>query len=318
MCHSVRNAAYNCPFAQGRDRRDDMTLTGAGAGAELTLDSGASGHPRPGAPYFKRKLGISAAMSELWASRELIRTLVERDLRVRYKQTILGFGWSVLGPVVYMIVFTVFFQRAAHFATGGVPYALFSYTALVPWNFFAQAVTNGSNSLLANIPLLNKVYCPREVFPIAATVTAGVDTLISTAVLFILFAIYTYPPRLATLLAPVLVVVVVALGLGMAFISSAVLIYLRDVRYIIPLVVNVGMFATPVAYGLNVIPKGFRPIYSVLDPLGPLLDGFRRTVLQGLAPDWGLVGLAAVASAGWLVGGYALFKRLETGFADIA
>jgi ABC-type polysaccharide/polyol phosphate export permease len=257
-------------------------------------------------------------MTELWHSRELTRTLIERDLRVRYKQTVLGFGWALLGPVVFMLVFTLFFQRAAHFNTDGTPYALFSYTALVPWTFFAEAVTIGSSSLISNVTLLNKVYCPREVFPIAATVAAMFDAAVSVVVLLVLFGIYQYPPALATLWVPVLIAIEIAFTLGVTLFSAAVLVYLRDVRYVVPLAVQVGMFASPVAYGFSVIPPGLRPVYSIVNPLGPVLDGFRRTVLHGMAPDWGLLGLATVASMAWLVGGYALFKRLETGFADIA
>jgi ABC-2 type transport system permease protein/lipopolysaccharide transport system permease protein len=257
-------------------------------------------------------------MVELWKSRELTRTLVERDLRVRYKQTVLGFGWALMGPVIFMLVFTLFFQRAAHFNTHGTPYALFSYTALVPWTFFAEAVTVGSVSLISNLTLLNKVYCPREVFPIASTVASGFDAAVSSLVLLVLFAIYQYPPAWTTLWLPLLMVLEIAFTLGVTLFAASVLIYLRDVRYVVPLVVQVGMFATPVAYGLSVIPANLRPGYAILNPLGPIIDDFRRTVLYGQSPQWGLLGLAAVASVAWLVGGYALFKRLETGFADIA
>ncbi|MGH9056281.1 MAG: ABC transporter permease [Acidimicrobiales bacterium] len=280
---------------------------------ETTLDPGP-----PDGIRFRRHLGFARAMSELWLARGLTRSLVERDLRVRYKRTFLGFGWAVLGPVVFMLVFTLFFQRAGHFATGGVPYPLFSYTALVPWTFFAEAVTVGSVSLMTNLPLLNKVYCPREIFPIAATITAAFDTAIATGVLIVLFAAYQYPPRLETLWVPLLIAVEVAFTLGFTLFCSSSLIYLRDLRYVVPMVVQVGMFASPVAYAITVIPAGLRPLYAVIDPIGPVLECFRRTVLHGLAPDWGLLGLAAVASAAWLAGGYALFKRLEIGFADIA
>ena len=273
--------------------------------------------PPPESRY-RRRLSARQAMSELWHAREMIRTLVERDLRVRYKRTILGFGWAVLGPVVFMLVFSVFFQRAGHFATGGVPYALFSYTALVPWTFFSEAATLGSASLIGNTPLLNKIYCPREVFPIATTLTAAFDAAVSTIVLVVLFLIYQYPPAVETFWVPLLILVAGAFTLGFTLFTSSVLIYLRDLRYVVPMVVQVGMFVSPVAYGLNVIPIGLRPAYAIVDPLGPVLDDFRRTVLHGMAPEWGLFGLAAAASAAWLVGGYALFKRLETGFADIA
>ncbi len=272
----------------------------------------------PAGIRFRRRLGLREAMVELWRSRELIRTLVERDLRVRYKRTVLGFGWAILGPVVFMLVFTLFFQRAGHFATGHVPYPLFSYIALVPWTFFSEAASLAGVSLISNLPLLNKVYCPREVFPIASTITAAFDAVMSTTVLLVLFAAYQYPPRLATLWTPLLIAVEVAFALGFSLFASSTLIYLRDLRYIVPMVVQVGMFASPVAFGLSVIPAGLRPLYAAIDPLAPVLDGFRRTVLHGLTPEWGLLGIAALASFAWLIGGYALFKRLETRFADFA
>jgi ABC-type polysaccharide/polyol phosphate export permease len=273
--------------------------------------------PPPGIRY-RRHLSYRQALGELWQSRQLTRTLIERDLRIRYKQTVLGFGWSVVGPVTFMLVFTLFFGRAGHFNTGGAPYPVFSYIALVPWTFFAESLALGSASLLTNLTLLNKVYCPREVFPIATIAGAGFDALVSTLVLFVLFAIYRYPPALTTLWVPLLIVVLLTFTLGVTLFSAAVIIYLRDVRYVVPLAVQVGLFATPIAYSLTVIPARLLPPYAVANPLGPVIQDFRRTVLYGLAPEWGLLGLAALASVGWLLGGYALFKRLETGFADIA
>lgn len=267
---------------------------------------------------FRRRLSYRQALAELWQSRELARTLVDRDLRVRYKQTVLGFGWSVIGPVSFMLVFSLFFARAGHINTGGAPYPLFSYVALVPWTFFSEAVTVGSISLISNVTLLNKIYCPREVFPIAATAASAFDALVSTSVLLVLFAIYRYPPALTTLWVPLLIVVLVMVTLGITLFAASVLIYLRDVRYVVPLAVQVGMFVTPVAYSLSVIPTWLQPYYAIVNPLGPIIEDFRRTVLYGFAPQWDLLGLAALASFGWLLGGYAIFKRLEIGFADIA
>ena len=272
----------------------------------------------PASLRFRRRLSFREAMSELWQARELTRTLVERDLRIRYKQTVLGFGWAVAGPVVFMLVFTIFFQSAGHFATGGVPYALFSYTALVPWTFFAEALALGSLSLISNLILLNKVYCPREVFPIGTVITSAFDAAVSTVVLLALFVIYQYPPALTTLWVPLIIAVEVIFTLGVSLFASSVLIYLRDVRYVVPLVIQVGLFASPVVYGINVIPGALRPIYSIIDPMGPIIDSFRLTVLHDRPPNWSLFGLATVASVVWLVGGYAVFKRLETGIADIA
>jgi ABC-2 type transport system permease protein/lipopolysaccharide transport system permease protein len=281
----------------------DVTVPDAGPAPELR---------------FRRRLSYRKAFGELWQSRELARTLVERDLRVRYKQTVLGFGWSVVGPVSFMLVFSLFFSRAGHINTGGVPYPLFSYVALVPWSFFSEAVTVGSISLITNVTLLNKIYCPREVFPIAATVASAFDALVSTSVLLVLFAIYRFPPKLTTLWVPLLIVVLVICTLGITLFAASVLIYLRDVRYVVPLAVQVGMFVTPVAYALSVIPAHLQPLYAIVNPLGPIIEDFRRTVLNGYAPQWGLLGLATLASVAWLFGGYAVFKRLEIGFADIA
>jgi ABC-2 type transport system permease protein/lipopolysaccharide transport system permease protein len=272
----------------------------------------------PAGIRYRRRLSYRQALRELWQSRELTRTLLERDLRVRYKQTIFGFAWSIIGPVMFMLVFTIFFQRAGHFNTGGVPYPLFSYIALVPWSFFSQGLTVGSTSLLTNVTLLNKIYCPREVFPIANIAAAAFDALVSTSVLLVLFAIYRFPPKLTSLWVPLLIVVLVMLTFGVTLFAAGVLIYLRDVRYMVPLGVQLGLFVTPVAYSLTVIPANLLPVYSILNPVGPIIQDFRRTVLYGLPPEWGLLGLAALASVAWLLGGYALFKRLETGFADLA
>lgn len=272
----------------------------------------------PASLRFRRKLDLRDAMSELWRARGLIRTLVERDLRVRYKRTFLGIGWAVVGPLLFMVVFTFFFQKAGHIQTAGVPYALFTFIALVPWNFFSEAVTLGSGSLLGNLALLNKVYCPREVFPIASVLIAAFDTLVSVAVLVVLFIAYGYPPAGASAWIPLLVVIEVAFSLGLALFTSSTLIYLRDLRYAVPLAVQLGLFASPVAYSISSIPKSIRPVYDLLDPMAPILDAYRRTVLHGLSPQWGALGLAALASFAWLIGGYIVFKRLETGFADLA
>lgn len=267
---------------------------------------------------FRRRLSPGAAMSELWQARGLLRTLVERDLRVRYKRTFLGVGWAIVSPVLFMVVFTFFFQKSAHIDTKGVPYALFSYIALVPWSFFSEATTLGSASLLSNLSLLNKVYCPREVFPIAAVLTAAFDTLVSVVVLVGLFLAYSYPPGAASAWVPLLVLIEVAFAIGLTLLSCSTLIYLRDLRYVVPLIVQLGMFVSPVAYSITSIPSSLRPYYDVLNPMGPVLDSFRRTVLHNLAPDWAALGLAGASSGVWLILGYTVFKRLETGFADFA
>lgn len=272
----------------------------------------------PAGLRFRRRIGSKEAAAELWQARGLLRTLVERDLRVRYKRTFLGVGWALISPVMFTIVFTFFFQRAAHISTDGVPYALFTYVAIVPWNFFSQTVTSGSGSLLANISLMNKVYCPREVFPLAAAFTAAFDTLVAGLVLIILFVGYGFAPGVASVWLPVILLVEVVFTIGLSLFAAATIIYLRDLRYVVPLGVQLGMFVSPVMYSITAIRANLRPLYAVLNPMAPVLDDVRRTVLHNQAPQWGLLGLAALASMVWLILGYTIFKRLETGFADVA
>lgn len=267
---------------------------------------------------FKRRIRLLASLTELWRSRELVRTLAERELRSRYKQSALGLGWSVATPLILMVVFTLFFKKLGKIDTSPAPYALFSYLGLLPWTFFTSSFSTGGQSLVVNSNLLNKVYCPREVFPLAAVAVAGVDMVISTGVLGLLFLIFGYAPKATSVYVPVLLLVQVAFTVGVTLIVSGVLVYVRDLRQLMPMVIQIGLFATPVAYGIDVIPSQYRLLYSIINPFVPVLDGYRRAVLYGQAPQWHLLGPAAVSSAVVLTAGYLLLKRLETGFADVA
>ncbi len=267
---------------------------------------------------FRRRVRFTAAAAEIWRARELIFTLAERDLRARYKQAVLGFAWAVVTPLALMVVFTVFFKGVAKINTAPAPYPIYSYLGLVPWTFFSTSMSNGGMSLVTNAPLLNKVYCPREVFPLAAVGVAWVDSVLSLAALAFLFVLYGYAPKAESYWLPVLFVVQVAWTAGVTMVVSAVTIYLRDLRHVLPILLQLGLFATPVAYGLNKIPVRYQSLYSTLNPLAPVIDGYRRTVLYNQPPDWHLLGLGSLTTAVVLFGGYALFKRLETGIADVA
>lgn len=247
-----------------------------------------------------------------------MRILAERDLRVRYKQAVLGMAWAVLSPVLLMLIFTLLFSRAIKVATGGAPYSLFAYLGLLPWTFFSTSVSTGGQSMISNIPLLNKVYCPREIFPLGAVVVGAVDMGVASLVLVVLFAVTGYAPRATSYWLPLLFVVQLAFTVGVSLVVSIVIIYLRDLRHALPILLQIGLFATPVAYGLQIVPASMRGLYSALDPLGPVIDGYRRTVLFGKAPDFPLLGIAAASSLVLLVGGYLLFKKLETRVADVA
>ena len=267
---------------------------------------------------FRLKLSIFAAIREVWTARELVRTLAERDFRIRYKQAVLGFAWAVLTPVSLMVVFTLFFKRVANVDTGGAPYVLFAYLGLLPWTFFSTSVAQGGQTLVTNSALLQKVYCPREVFPLASCLVAAIDTAIATVVLGVLFVVTGYAPRLTTLWVPVLLVVQVAFTFGVALVTSGVLVFFRDLRHALPIILQLGLFATPVAYGMNVVPSSLQVLYCAANPLAPVIDGYRRTVLLGQAPDWHLLLPGSITATALLVIGYVVFKRLEPGFADYA
>jgi ABC-2 type transport system permease protein/lipopolysaccharide transport system permease protein len=270
--------------------------------------------------WFKRRIELRQAFRDIWRFRELILSLAERDYRARYKQAVLGVAWAMLTPVLLVIVFTIVFTRVQRVATGGAPYVLFSYLGLIPWTFFSGSVTAGGQSIVTNMALVNKVACPREVFPLAAIAVTALDAVISSAVLIVLFGVTGYAPRPESLYVPLLLLVLLVYTLGTTLIVSAALVYLRDLRLVLPLVIQLGLFLTPIAYGINVIARsrGTQLLYSFLDPVAPVVDSMRRTVLYGLAPDWQLLGMGTIGGSIVLVGGYLVFKRLEVGIADIA
>jgi ABC-type polysaccharide/polyol phosphate export permease len=266
---------------------------------------------------FRRRIRPGEVIRELWQAREFVRALVERQLRGRYKNTFLGFAWALIPTFVTMVVLTLLVQRVVTIDTGGIPYPLFSYVALLPWNFFSTSVNVGTVSLLGATDLLHKVYCPREAFPVASVITAALDSAISLFALGILFGIFTFVPKPTLVWVPLLLAVQVAFTLGVTLLLSSMVMYLRDLRNALPLIIQLGLFATPIIYGMDSIPRDLRLIYSALNPLGPIIDGYRRTVLLGQAPAWDLM-LPATLTAIFLLGvGFVLFKRLETGFTDV-
>ncbi len=267
---------------------------------------------------YKPRMHLPAGARDVWRAREVVAVLARRDFVARYKQAVLGVAWAIFTPVVLMVVFSLFLRRVTRIDTGGAPYALFAYVGLVPWTFFSTAVAQGGTSLVTNNMLLRKIRCPREVFPITSVVVALVDALIATSVLVVLFLVTGYAPRGTTYWVPVLLVVQVAFALGAALLSSALLVYARDLRHALPLLLQLGLFATPVAYGIEAIPERWQWLASLVNPLVPVIDGYRRAVLWGQAPDGGLLAWGALGAAGLLIGGYAAFKKLEPGIADVA
>jgi ABC-2 type transport system permease protein/lipopolysaccharide transport system permease protein len=271
--------------------------------------------PPPGLRY-RRHLHPFASLGHLWQVREVVRALAEREFRVRYKQAFLGVAWALIAPVALMIIFSLLFSRVARVDTGDVPYAVFAFVGLVPWTFFSVAVLQGGMSLLINAPLIQKVSFPREVFPVASTVVAGIDALVSLVVLVVIMLVTGTVPQPTTVWVPLLLLIQLAFVLGITFVLSVLIVFFRDLRHGLPIILQLGLFATPVAYGIEAVPERFRLLYAALNPLGPVIDGYRRVVLYGQAPDWGPTLVAAISAAVVFFGGYLIFKRLEGPLAD--
>jgi ABC-2 type transport system permease protein/lipopolysaccharide transport system permease protein len=263
------------------------------------------------------RVHLITALTELFHRRDLIRALVERELRSRYKQAVLGFGWTLGQPLSLALVFSVVIPRLGHVDTGKAPYVLFSFVGVLTWGFFSESVSLGGLSIVNNTAQLNKVYCPRAVFPLAMVVVAAIDALVSTLALVALFVVYGFVPHLESLWVPVLFTVQVVFTVAITVAISAVVVYLRDIRHGLPIILQLGLFVTPVAYGLDKVPSSVRALYSFANPLGPVIDGYRRTVLNGQPPQWTYLGLGALSSLLLVTGSLYLFKRLERGFADL-
>jgi ABC-type polysaccharide/polyol phosphate export permease len=258
------------------------------------------------------------SLREFWGARRLAWTLAERDIRARYKQAFLGVSWAVVTPLIMMVAFNIFFKRVAKIDTHGAPYPIFSYLGLLPWQFFSGSIGSGGYAFITDSQLLNKIYCPREVFPLADIMGAAVDMAISTAVLGVLFVLFGFLPHGAATWVPVLLLIQIAFTVGVTLGICGLFVYVRDLKQVVPIILQLGLFATPVAWGLESIPSAWRGLYCAVNPLGVVIDGYRQTILYGNPPQWDLVVFAAISSTIYLVAGYSLLKRLEVGFADVA
>jgi len=253
--------------------------------------------------------------AELWEYRELLWTMTTRDIRVRYKQTVLGAGWAIVRPLLTMILFTVIFGRFAKMPSDGLPYPIFVYAALLPWTFFATAVTAGASSLVGSASMLSKVYFPRLIIPLSSVGGALVDLLVSAGFLLLMMLWYGVGWTAQLALALPLLVLLVAIGAGVGTLLSAVTVTYRDFTHITPFLVQLWMYATPVVFPLSIVPERWRRLLY-LNPMTGIVEGFRAALL-GKPLD--LIALAS--SFAWavvlLVAALAYFERVERRFADI-
>ncbi len=252
---------------------------------------------------------------DLWRYRELFQVLAWRDCAVRYKQTVLGVAWAVIRPVLTVAIFTVIFGRIAKLPSQGVPYTLLVFAGMLPWTFFSTALADASNSLITNTNLVSKVYFPRLIVPTATIASAFIDFFIGLLILGLLMAWYRFLPPWQILLLPFFVVLAILASLGPGLWVTAVNVQYRDFRYVIPFLVQFGLYVSPVGFSSSIVPEKWRLLYS-LNPLVGIIDGFRWCILGGkiYLPSFGL-SIAVVAALLWL--GVRQFRRLEKTFADL-
>ena len=259
----------------------------------------------------------SLNLGELWAYRELLYFFVWRDIKVRYKQTVLGAGWAIIQPLLTMVVFSLFFGRLARIPSDGVPYPIFSFAALVPWTFFANGLTQASNSLVSSAQLIKKVYFPRLLVPTASIVAGLVDFCLAFAVLLGMMVWYGILPTAQVIWLPVFLVLAFVTALGVGLWLSALNVLYRDVRYLVPFSVQLWLFCTPVAYPSSIIPDSWRFIYG-LNPMAGVIEGFRWALLGTPMPAALSVAGSAIVASILLVGGAFFCRRMEKSFADVA
>lgn len=256
--------------------------------------------------------------ADLWRYRELFIILAWRDLSVRYKQTIIGILWAIVRPLLTMVVFTVIFGRVAKLPSdGNAPYALMVFAAMLPWTLFANALSESSNSLIGNANLISKVYFPRLIIPAATLVTALVDFLISFVILVAMMIYYQFMPGWQIILIPFFIILALLASLGPGLWITALNVKYRDFRYVIPFIVQFGLYVSPVGFSSKVVPEKWRLIYN-LNPMVGVIDGFRWCILGGNSPIYlpgFLLSIAIIAFFLWL--GITRFRKMEKTFADI-
>src|SRR6266566_1017586 len=257
----------------------------------------------------------SIGLRELWDYRELLYFLTWRDVKVRYKQTALGAAWAIIQPLFMMLVFSLFFGRLAKVPSDGIPYPIFTFCALLPWQLFAHALTESSNSLVANERLITKVYFPRLVVPLAATLGGLVDFAVAFVILLAMMLYYGIVPAWAIVTLPAFILLAVLTALAVGLWLSALNVKYRDVRYTINFLIQFWLFATPVAYPSSIVPERWRPLYGV-NPMAGVVEGFRWALL-GSKPPGAMLAVSVAVVIVLLVGGLYYFRRMEQEFADV-
>ena len=257
---------------------------------------------------------VSIQWRHLWEFRELLFFLVWRDVKVRYKQTLLGASWAILQPLFTMVVFSFFFGRLAKMPSDGLPYPIFAYAALVPWNFFANGLVAAAESLVGNANLIKKVYFPRLVIPVSAVLSGAVDFVFAFAVLLAMMAYFKLWPTMNIVFLPAFLLLAFVASLGVGLWLSALNVRYRDVRHTVTFLIQAWLFCTPIAYPSSLLPEPWRSLYG-LNPMAGVVEGFRWALLAGRPPGM-MIWVSSLAALAILVSGAFYFRRMEKVFAD--
>jgi lipopolysaccharide transport system permease protein len=253
---------------------------------------------------------------ELWNHRELLWLWTQRQVRVRYKQSVLGIAWAILQPAALALVFSVVFSYLARLPSDGIPYPLFAYSALVPWTFFSTSLSQGIPSVVGQMNLVTKTAFPREILPLGTIGASLLDFLCSFSVFILMLLFYRVPVSSQVLWLAALILIQVMLATGIVLIGATLNVFYRDIRFAIPLLTQIWMFATPIVYPASMVPERFRSIYA-LNPMVGVIESYRNIFIRGQGPEWSSLGMGIASTVGILVVGYSLFKKLDPQFADI-
>jgi lipopolysaccharide transport system permease protein len=259
---------------------------------------------------------VSLKLRELWDYHELLYFLTWRDIKVRYKQTVMGAAWAIIQPFFTMVVFSLFFGKLAKVPSDGLPYPIFAYAALVPWTFFASGLGKSSNSLVGNSYLIKKVYFPRLVAPISSVFSGAIDFAIAFVVLLMMMAYYHIYPSLNVLWLPFLLLLALVTSLGVGLWLSAMNVQFRDVGYLVPFLTQFWLFATPIAYPSSLISEPWRTIYAI-NPMVGVVEGFRWALLRTDTAPGPIIIVSTIAAIALLISGAYYFRRMEKTFADV-
>jgi lipopolysaccharide transport system permease protein len=255
-------------------------------------------------------------LGELWEFRELIYFFAWRDIKVRYKQTVMGVLWAIIQPFLTMVIFSLFFGRLANVPSDGLPYPVFSYAALVPWTFFANALTQASNSLVVNANMIKKIYFPRLALPIATVLAGVIDFALSFVVLLGIMLYYGLVPTVNIIWLPAFALLALVTSLGVSLWLAAMNVQFRDVRYMIPFLTQAWLFVTPIAYPSSLLPERWRTVYG-LNPMAGVVEGFRWALLGTDTAPGKLVLVSSLVAVILFITGALYFRRMEQSFADV-